>query len=87
MVTPDDMERYLSQYGAAQGIDAMRPRFVRWIRHLQALGVGGVPLARGSASALHVDRMALQVSTNRKAKSRGHDVRDTQPAVRPYKGR
>jgi hypothetical protein len=36
VVTTQDIANYLSQYGAAQGIDAMRPRFPRWIRHLQA---------------------------------------------------
>ena len=87
MVTTQDIANYLSQYGAAQGIDAMRPRFPRWIRHLQAMGVADVPLALGSASARHVDRMALQVSTNPEAKVRAHDARDTQPEVRPYKGR
>jgi hypothetical protein len=87
VLTADDVERYLSQYAGAQGIDAMRPRFPRWIRQLETLGVADVPLALGSASARHVDRMALQVSSNRVAKRRAHDVRDTQPEVRAYKGR
>jgi hypothetical protein len=46
-----------------------------------------VPLTLGSASARHIDRMALQVSTNPEAKLRAHDARDTQPEIRPYKGR
>lgn len=87
VLTPDDIASYLSQYGAAQGIDVMRPRFGRWIRHLRELGVADVLLTLGSASARHVDRMALQVSTNPEAKLRAHDVRDTQPEIRPYKGR
>jgi hypothetical protein len=45
-----------------------------------------VPLTLGSASARHIDRMALQVSTNPEAKLRA-DARDTQPKIRPYKGR
>jgi hypothetical protein len=87
VLTADDVERYLSQYGGAQGIDAMRPRFPRWIRQLKTLGVADLPLALGSESARHVDRMALQVSANPEAKRRAHDARDTQPEVRPYKGR
>jgi hypothetical protein len=87
VLTPDDIASYLSWYGAAQGIDAMRPRFPRWIRHMRELGVADVPLTLGSASARHIDRMALQVSTNPEAKLRAHDARDTQPEIRPYKGR
>ena len=87
MLTPDDIASYLSQYGGTQGIDAMQPRFPRWIRHLGEFGVADVPLTLGSASARHIDRMALQVSTNPAAKLRAHDARDTQPEIRPYKGR
>ena len=65
----------------------MQPRFPRWIRHLRDLGVADVPLTLGSASARHIDRMVLQVSTNPEAKLRAHDARDTQPEIRPYKGR
>ena len=87
MITPDDIAGYVSQYGAAQGIDAMRDRFPRWIRHLEDLGLAHVPLALGSASARHIDRMALQVSKdNPEARLRAHDIRDTMPELRPYKG-
>ena len=65
----------------------MRPRLPRWMRYLSELGVADAPLTLGSASARHIDRMALQVSTNPEAKLRAHDARDTQPEIRPYKGR
>jgi aminoglycoside 6'-N-acetyltransferase len=51
----------------------MRSRLPRWIQHLGELGVADVPLALGSASARHINRMALQVSTNPEARIRAHE--------------
>src|SRR5262249_15124414 len=88
VVTPEEIERYLCATHAAQSMDAMRDDIPRWIRHLEELGVANVPLALGSASARHVDRMALQVSKdNPEAALRAHDIRDTMPELRRYKGR
>jgi hypothetical protein len=41
----------------------------------------------GSESAQYIDLFALQASRNPDVKVRAHDVRDTLPKIRPYKGR
>lgn len=86
-LTTDDIERYLSQYLARQSVLALAPDFPRWLRRLARQGVGDVPLALGTASAQWVDLFVLQASRNPAARLRAHDVRDTLPALRPYKGR
>jgi hypothetical protein len=87
MITEDDIVRYLVQYGAAQSIEAVRPAMPRWIRQLRQLGVDSVPLTLGSASARHIDRFWMQASKEPSAQLAAHDMRDTMPEVRPYKGR
>jgi hypothetical protein len=87
MITVQDVARYLSQTHAAQSVEAMAPDFPRWIRRLREYGVDPVPFALGSESARYVDAFALQASRNPDVKVRAHDVRDTLPKIRPYKGR
>lgn len=90
MVTTQDIANYLSWHGARQRIDEMAKDsngFTRWLDRLHKLGVDTVPLVLGSESARHIDLFALQVSTNPEAKLRAHDVRDTMPELRRYKGR
>jgi hypothetical protein len=82
VVTADDIERYLSATHAAQSIDAMRDRFLRWARRLQTLGVGDVPLSLGSESARHVDLFANQASKEPSAERMAHQQRDTMPQLR-----
>lgn len=91
VVTPDDIERYLKAYGAQQGRDAQRDDYERWARQLHARGVSDEPLTPTSESA----RQLLQMVTDWLAKHRptpevrlrSHDIRDTMPELRPYKGR
>lgn len=87
MITEDDVERYLSRYLAAQSVEAVRPNLPRWIGRLQQYGVDSVPLTLGSQSAQYVDLFLLQKSEEPSAQRVAHDVRDTLPAIRPYKGR
>jgi hypothetical protein len=84
-LTTDDIERYLSQYLAAQSVAALAPDFPRWLRRLAKQGVGDVPLVLGSESAQWIDLFVLQASSGRGGKQ-AHDMRDTLPALRPYKG-
>jgi len=86
MLTAQEAARYLCQYLAAQSVEAMAPDFPRWLRQLAERGVADVPLALGSASAQWVDLFALQASRNPGVRVRAHDVRDTLPTLRPYKG-
>jgi hypothetical protein len=58
----------------------------RWLRRLAKQGVGDVPLTFGSESAQWVGLFVLQASPGRGGE-RAHDLRDTLPALRPYKGR
>lgn len=87
MLTNSDIARYLSRYLAAQSIAALAPAFPRWLRQLGRFGVADVPLALGSASAQYVDLFTLQASQEPAVRVRAHDLRDTLPALRPYKGR
>lgn len=84
-LTTDDIERYLSQHLAAQSVAALAPDFPRWLRRLAKQGVGDVPLVLGSESAQWIDLFVLQASSGRGGKL-AHDMRDTLPALRPYKG-
>jgi hypothetical protein len=84
-LTADDIERYLSSHLARQSVEALAPHFPRWLKRLAKQGVGDVPLAAGSASAQWVDLFVLQASPGRGGKH-AHDLRDTLPALRPYKG-
>ena len=84
-LTTDDVERYLSQYLAAQSVAALAPDFPRWLGRLAKQGVGEVPLVLGSESARWIDLFVLQASPGRGGKQ-AHDVRDTLPALRPYRG-
>jgi hypothetical protein len=86
-LTTADVVRYLSQFVARQSIVAMLPDMPRWLRRLQEYGVDAVPLAIGSASASYIDLFALQASREPRAQLMAHDVRDTLPKIRPYKGR
>jgi hypothetical protein len=81
-----DTENYLSPYFARQSIEAMAPKFPNWLGRLHEYGVVTVPLALGSESAQYIDLFALQASRNPDVKVRAHDVRDTLPKIRPYKG-
>ena len=87
VVTTLDVENYLSPYFATQSIEAMAPKFPNWLGRLHEYGVVTVPLAPGSESAQYIDLFALQASRNPDVRVRGHDVRDTLPKIRPYKGR
>jgi hypothetical protein len=91
VVTPHDIERYLNAHGAQQGIDAMHEDFHRWIRQLRARGLGDVPLTLGSESARHLDQMSTDWLAKHRptpeVRQRSHDIHDTMPALRPYKGR
>jgi hypothetical protein len=87
VITERDVAHYLSQLLAAQSIDTVRPDFPRWIRRLGEYGVDSVPLALGSASARYIDLFMLQQSREPSAQRMAHDVRDTLPRIRRYKGR
>ena len=91
VVTPDDIERYLRPYGAQQGRDAMHPDYERWARQLGARGLGDVPLMLGSESARHIDQMLTDWLAKHRptpeVRLRAHDIHDTMPTLRPYKGR
>lgn len=87
VISEHDIARYLSQYLAAQSVEAMRPDFPRWIGRLQQYGVENVPLALGSESARYIDLFALQKSKEQGAQRMAHDVRDSLPEIRAYKGR
>lgn len=65
----------------------MLPDMPRWLRRLNKYGVDIVPLAIGSASAAYIDLFLLQASHEPNAQRMAHDVRDTLPTIRPYKGR
>ena len=84
-LTADDVKRYLGHYLAAQSLEALVPNFPRWLRRLAKQGVGDVPLVPGSESARWIDLLVLQASPGRGGKQ-AHDMRDTLPALRPYKG-
>ena len=86
-LTTRDVVRYLGQYVAAQSIEAMLPDIPRWLRKLEEYGVDAVPLTLGSASASYINLFALQSSSEPSARRMAHDVRDTLPLIRPYKGR
>jgi len=87
VLTERDVVAYLSQYGPIP--DRFWPLIPRWLRRLHELGIDTEPLALGSNSARHVDLLALQASkdANPEAAMRAHDIRDTMPEIRPYKGR
>ena len=87
MITEQDITHYLGQFYAVQSVEAMRPDMPRWIRQLQEHGVETVPLTLGSESARYIDLFALQKSKEPNAQRMAHDVRDTLPETRPYKGR
>ena len=87
MLTVKDVVRYLSQFLTRQSVEAMLPDMPRWLRRLHQFGVDSVPLAIGSASAAHIDLFVLQASREPSAQRMAHDVRDTLPLIRPYKGR
>jgi hypothetical protein len=87
VVTTLDIENYLSPYFARQSIEAMAPKFPDWPGRFHEYGVDAVPLAVGSESAQFIGLFALQASRNPDVKVRAHDVRDTLPKIRPYKGR
>ena len=91
VITPDEIEHYLRPYGGQQGRDAMRPDYERWARQLRARGLGLLPLALGSESARHVDQMVADWLVKHRPTSqmrqRSHDIHDTMPELRPYKGR
>jgi hypothetical protein len=82
-----DVERYLGQFLARQSVEAMLPDMPRWLRRLHGYGVETVPLAIGSASGRYIDLFVLQASREPSAQRMAHDVRDTLPMIRPYKGR
>ena len=86
MLTADDIASYLSETLAAQSVDAMAPNFPRWLRRLRELGVADVPLTLGTESARRIDLFVLHDSRNPATRQRAHDVRDTMPELRPYKG-
>jgi hypothetical protein len=81
----------MNAYGAQQGIDAMHEDFHRWIRQLNARGLGDVPLALGSESARHLDQMITDWLARHRptpaVRLRSHDIHDTMPQLRSYKGR
>lgn len=87
MLSVTDVVRYLSQFLTRQSVEAMLPDMPRWLQRLRQYGVDTVPLAIGSASAAYVDLFALQASREPSAQRMAHDVRDTLPMIRPYKGR
>jgi len=64
----------------------MRPDMPRWIDRLRELGADTLPLVLGSESARHVDLFVNQASREPSAKRMAHQIRDTMPEVRPYKG-
>lgn len=86
MITVDDVVRYLSAYIAPQSIEAMRPDMPRWIGRLRELGVDTVPPALGTESARHIDLFVNQASCEPRAQRMAHQIRDTMPQLRPYKG-
>ncbi len=87
MLTVTDVVRYLSQFLARRSIEVIRPDLSRWLRRLNEYGVDTVPLAIGSVSAAYIDLFVLQASREPSAQRLAHDVRDTLPIIRPYKGR
>jgi hypothetical protein len=91
VVTADDIERCLWAYGAQQGRDATREDFERWAGQLQKRGLGDVPLTLGSASARAVDQMLTDWLVKHRPtpeiRQRSHDMHDTMPELRKYKGR
>jgi hypothetical protein len=87
VLTVTDIVRYLSQFLAWQSVEAILPDMPRWLRRLHQYGVDSVPLATGSASAAYIDLFVLQASREPNAQRMAHDVRDTLPMIRPYKGR
>ena len=87
MLTVTDIERYLGQFLVRQSVEAMLADTPRWLRRLHRYGVDTVPLAIGSASAAYIDLFVLQASREPSAQRMAHDVRDTLPNIRPYKGR
>jgi hypothetical protein len=87
VIEVNDVVAYLSRFMARQSIEAMLPDMPRWIRRLHTYGVDTVPLSLGSASAQYIDLFALQSSSEPSAQRMAHDVRDTLPSIRPYKGR
>jgi len=87
MIDENDIARYLSQFLAPQSVEEILPDVPRWLKRLHEYGVDTVPLATGSASAAFIDLFALQASREPNAQRMAHDVRDTLPEIRPYKGR
>jgi len=87
VLTVTDVVRYISQFLTRQSVEAMLPDMPRWLQRLRQYGVGSVPLAIGSASAAYIDLFVLQASRDPSAQRMAHDVRDTLPIIRPYKGR
>jgi hypothetical protein len=87
VITQRDIEHYLGRYVATQAVGELRPDLPRWIRRLQQYGVASVPLALGSESARYIDLLLLQASEEPSAQGMAHDVRDTLPQIRHYKGR
>lgn len=87
MITKDDVAAYLRQFMPVQSVEAVRPDIPRWLRRLREYGVDTVPLTLGSASARYIDLFLNQASKETSAQLMAHDIRDTMPEIRPYKGR
>lgn len=81
----------MNAHGAQQGIDAIHEDFHRWVRQLNARGLGDVLLTLGNESTRHVDQMNTDWLAKHRptpqVRLRSHDMHDTMPELRPYKGR
>jgi hypothetical protein len=91
VITPDDVEHYLNADGAQQKIDEWRKDFPRWIRQIDARGLAEVPLALGSQSARWLDlmiygRLEKDCPDDPRIREIAHNLRDTFPELRKYKG-
>jgi hypothetical protein len=89
----DAIEKYYSQYGAAQGIDRMRRGFPRLRHHMETTGTAGEPVAQGSVAGMQADLRALERLPEPTAfqEAKAHEIRDMLSAAglmgdRPYKG-
>jgi hypothetical protein len=86
------LEQFAIDAGCGASLEAMRPRFARWERHLRARGHTAVPnlrLAHGWSFAEiqagnDIDRLINEAGTGPHSKRVAHELRNL-TGIRPYK--
>jgi hypothetical protein len=90
VITDAELEEFLYRSGMApQSVEAYRPKFPRWTRHLTAAGIDHVPspLSTSPADTMAVNELCLLARQGAKDRNASieHNLRDV-TGIRPFKG-